>query len=376
MLVEATRKAFRPKEVQALQQALLSRDLPLANSILDRARAQITSSLLGTSVRESLPLQSVRALAVGKGLPALLGEAVEVSGQATLDSACDLVKPASPIPDGPKGAIIRKVLELRAQGKTYKAIAEEMGWPGDYNGKGYARVYSIIHKYGKAGKGTVPVPVGTPSPSPSPTFTSAEVQAQERLDKVLALQDMTRLRPGKVSQGQLAAFKDLVTEVNQVLPQKEQDSLRRYKGIGYQAINSSLRGGSGKSSYIKPIDQAISRSRTTHDMTVYRTGWVDPSNLEVGTVFQDKGFVSTGLNKGGAVPAFTYWEIKVPGGTNYALPCCNHLSEMEMLLPRGRFFKVVEVLEGPVGGIDWVEAFGRGPSPTVVNRLIRVELLP
>lgn len=122
-----------------------------------------------------------------------------------------------------------------------------------------------------------------------------------------------------------------------------------YTGGGYGSINSVLRSGKydptmsgGLSTKIKDLDIAVKQWKVPAPTVVYRgASWpMGP----VGSVVEDKGFISTSISKSHAFSG-NPWKILIPAGAN-ALPINGHShfkSEQELLLPRGsRFIRVGE----------------------------------
>jgi hypothetical protein len=71
-------------------------------------------------------------------------------------------KPTPPIPPGEEGAIIMKVLELRAQGLSYNAIEKAMGWPPQ---KGF-KAFAIVKKWGPTPNAAAESPTAAPVAGP------------------------------------------------------------------------------------------------------------------------------------------------------------------------------------------------------------------
>ena len=130
------------------------------------------------------------------------------------------------------------------------------------------------------------------------------------------------------------------------LPADEEFAVNRYiLGAAY-SMNNGLRGGKSLDSvpYARDIQNAISKSSTSKDVTVFRGGVSDsgaiPDNVQVGDVVEDRGFVSTSMTEltaknfgDGSDPV----EIHVPAGSN-AIGCAT--SEQEVLLGSGSQFRI------------------------------------
>lgn len=156
------------------------------------------------------------------------------------------------------------------------------------------------------------------------------------------------------------------------LEKAERDAINDYTGAGYGVMNSILRRGRDPSptnkAKIEAIDKALEKAPLLSQPLVTHRGLSTGANsivskLRAGDVFQDKGFVSTTLNKG-ATKAFsegqygaygkllpTRFDITVPaggkgaymtGGLEYRVG--GH-SEAEFLLPRGSKMRITSVKE-------------------------------
>lgn len=134
----------------------------------------------------------------------------------------------------------------------------------------------------------------------------------------------------------------------------ECDSLRNYCSGDYEAINTHLRkgysGGRSIPEQIEAIDSIIDQApRVPQDMKVLRGihGEDVFAKLEQGTVFEDKGFVSTtvGYNEVATREGKGHYmlEIQVPKGSKgiYVQRISEFPEEEELLLPRGSRFNVI-----------------------------------
>lgn len=164
----------------------------------------------------------------------------------------------------------------------------------------------------------------------------------------------------KVAKGK-AAHKAASVELS---PQQTQ-AIKEYTGSMYKSVNPRLRAGKpvpkADSKDVKLVDEAFSKASTTEAIEVYRgVGATEQdtfANLQVGSSFEDKGFVSTSTDKDtadnfsrGDNP--TILHIQVPAGSKaisvdslsvfkkggYATR-----SENEILLNRGGSYKVVSI---------------------------------
>lgn len=134
---------------------------------------------------------------------------------------------------------------------------------------------------------------------------------------------------------------------------------------GAHALNMALRTGTPltlrDTPYVVKLDDAIAKGLITKDVTLWRglraTGGGALANLPIGTVFQDKGFVSLTDQKltaayfstsKGVSPESTLAEIRVPKGT-HALDMVRSSPESgegEWLLGRDTQFRLVERHDG------------------------------
>jgi hypothetical protein len=110
----------------------------------------------------------------------------------------------------------------------------------------------------------------------------------------------------------------------------QREALDVYRTMSYRGINGALRTGVNRDSYreqIKALDDVISRATLPEDVTVFRGLKAGPllSHLTVGSVFEDRAFVSTSLSDKYARDAFVV----------------DALVEIR-ILPRGTRFKILE----------------------------------
>jgi hypothetical protein len=153
------------------------------------------------------------------------------------------------------------------------------------------------------------------------------------------------------------------------LTPEEQESLRVYSGESAADINAHLRGyspGIDPSARLKGeratvqanLDSAIDKSSLPENLMAFRgissDGWSRFEDLKPGDTFEDKGYVSTTLNRNIATqfarvdgPAGGVMIALLPKGIK-ALPLDVMLTqdaEREVLLPRNSKFRVREVNE-------------------------------
>lgn len=151
---------------------------------------------------------------------------------------------------------------------------------------------------------------------------------------------------------------DAMLSMNVPLTSAERAALKQYTGHNYRAINRALRGGienyqpifgtepsaERMRELIRDIHSAMNKTKTTRSMTVTRAmdmkgfqlgdlSMEDVKGLE-GTVFRDKGFVSTSNNPNGSFSGSIRLIIRCPPGTKgvYVRNLSHYKDEMEFLL--------------------------------------------
>lgn len=147
---------------------------------------------------------------------------------------------------------------------------------------------------------------------------------------------------------------------------KEVEVIGNYGGSGNEIINYDLRNGKKPGRDAKLLDSALKKSMLPKNITVYRGMELDLKTVfkmkEKGK-FRDKGFVSTSLNKSAAmdftgefdnaIPVFA--KIKLPKGYRAAyLDRILESGEREVLLPRGRAFKITKMRIKKMDHVDTV----------------------
>ena len=154
-------------------------------------------------------------------------------------------------------------------------------------------------------------------------------------------------------------MQDNSSEWVQGLSKSEKSSLRAYTGDDFFDINHDLRAGQalpgnlGKIS--RNMDSALERTSIPEDIVVYRgqksAGMmeqsVDDPQQAVGHVYEDKGYVSTGLEAGTGTASNFRFELEIPKGSQGALvsPFSQHAAEYELILPRNSKFEITYVDE-------------------------------
>jgi len=146
-------------------------------------------------------------------------------------------------------------------------------------------------------------------------------------------------------------------------------ALRSYTGSGYAPINSTLRSSKGKrtTKAIRDLDSAMDAApRVPEDITVVRntslrqlgitTARADPKTA-VGKEFVDHGYLSTSVNRRGAMQGEVRMEIRVPKGSRGVYvsgsggPKSSKIisdyggGESELLLDRGSRLQIVSVVK-------------------------------
>jgi predicted ABC-type ATPase len=134
----------------------------------------------------------------------------------------------------------------------------------------------------------------------------------------------------------------------------ESSAVRYYSGPGYRRINSILRLRKGKvhdimsstRKVVSALDTALERAGTLSEpLVVYRGTNHDWSDISVGDVVEDHGFMSTSvLRKVGLDFApHSLYEITVPKGYNAGFVRAAIRGEYEVLLPRSTKFRVTSI---------------------------------
>lgn len=167
---------------------------------------------------------------------------------------------------------------------------------------------------------------------------------------------------------------------NHNLSDSERKGVREYTGNAYSAMNKFLRTGSmegtwdyyGKSTektlqLIDGCTKALEKSRIKEDVIVHRgiggsltkMLGVTPAQLNqmsssdlIGTVFTDKGFVSTGVTESDAWGGVKMHAL-IPAGSKgmYVDPVSKHKGEHELLLQRNSSFVIKSVVKNDDGKI-------------------------
>jgi ADP-ribosyltransferase exoenzyme len=145
------------------------------------------------------------------------------------------------------------------------------------------------------------------------------------------------------------------------LTASEKDSFEYYQSTGYRSVNAGLRYGDkldkDDKDTIADLDKTLAKTSVDRNLITYR-GFssqeiIDNFDRLRGTIFPDKGFVSTSLDRE-IGDKFARWaredeqipiiaEIRVPKGSRGAyMGGLLKLSEAELLLPRDTKFRVID----------------------------------
>lgn len=144
---------------------------------------------------------------------------------------------------------------------------------------------------------------------------------------------------------------------------KERTALMDYQNHDFEGINGGLRSGRLPGKYntsVKALDSALSQKTLPHDMELYRGMDMSSDHAqavvdswEPGSTFQDKGYLSTSLDKHMAHNVFVESNgpkatitVRAPKGTHAGYMNAasnNHMMayEQEMLLPRNTNYRVI-----------------------------------
>ena len=347
-MLRAFKRAQAATSLSVIEGALASADQGRLSQISDLSAALLERELSGSAL--SMARRRFRASIFTSptgGLAIPLGVTQSAAGAGAATALCKTgVGMAKPIPPGAKGVIIEEVITLRQQGLSYKQIADKFGWTWGGGKSSTNKVYSIVKRYAPQllgeGKtlatgvpGTLPKPAPPVVPKPAPGLRSVNVDR--------------------------SGFQNLARSEWMRLDTASRKAVRAYKSSGFARINTYLRKGTTPTWYtetklatLKRRIKRISESffRLENDLTVWRGGW--ETSVKVGDVFADKAFVSTSLSREKATsflsPGEGLWKIKVPRDARVALPCCENIGELEVLLARGSKVRVTSVT-ADIGGV-------------------------
>ncbi len=147
------------------------------------------------------------------------------------------------------------------------------------------------------------------------------------------------------------------------LTESEFTAIQGYANKDFYKLNKQLRGRPTSEGRFAPdkfremcnnLDSALGKSQIPESMIVYRGGGhntlrvaVHEGKIGVGTVFRDKGYVSTSIVQKGAMAHAVEIKIRIPKGTHGAFIGWNgftgYKNEAEMILPRNQRFLVRKI---------------------------------
>lgn len=154
-------------------------------------------------------------------------------------------------------------------------------------------------------------------------------------------------------------FDPSVAEWRNNITSSELDATIEYTGSAYTSINNALRKGTGHyKDTIDEIDKSISKFNLKQNITVYRgvsSAAFGGALPEVGTILQDKGFMSTTVKKSVAADFDKGYilKINVPKGKGrgaYVRSVSNYSYEYEFLMKRSSKLKVTRIGSGESEG--------------------------
>lgn len=149
------------------------------------------------------------------------------------------------------------------------------------------------------------------------------------------------------------------------LPADQKQAMTKYTGGSYTSINNHLRGGGKPTSQDLLRDAALKKGRTPEDLLVHR-GFdhtpfreaLEAGTVTPGTVFHDKGYVSTSLHSERAFQNKIRMRAVVPKGSpgGYVQSISQVPSELEFLMPRSSSFKILGYQKVPTlsGSYYWL----------------------
>lgn len=181
-----------------------------------------------------------------------------------------------------------------------------------------------------------------------PGFKSEVASVMKKETQVPATSSHTN---GPISHLEHSEHVEYANKFNDKITGKQKKAISDYSGHHYAAINGGLRKpppSAAVKKKVEQIDAALEKSAAPKDMIVYRgtNGKKFVENLKPGDVYQDKGFMSTSIQKsvaegfGGEI----MFNIHVPKGHPIApIKGGQHDNEKEMLMPRGTSLKILSI---------------------------------
>jgi SPP1 gp7 family putative phage head morphogenesis protein len=257
-------------------------------------------------------------------------------------------KPGAPIPAGPKGDVIKRVLALRKEGKTYSEIdAIVFNAHGSHGSKSH----KLVKKYGPQ-KIKAPEPVGPKYVPPEDIFAVPTEFTRPLSEFVPTDGVYYPFTPaGQVSKYRTQSEKFM--NRLRALDHHAYSVLRNYKTTGYAQMNAGLRHYAhnswktvdGVKKVIEPMDRAVRGGVLNQQTTLWRGG--SPfDTLKVGETFSDKAYLSTSFARDRAesfARGNTIVKIKAPRGTRGATASNAHTGELEWILPRDAELRIVKI---------------------------------
>jgi ADP-ribosyltransferase exoenzyme/F like protein len=190
----------------------------------------------------------------------------------------------------------------------------------------------------------------------------AEIETMIKSDRErISTRDLTF---GRLSSENAFALQSEMERATSPWTAEQRAALKRYTSDSYRVMNGILRGSSSSNaeSHLNAIRNAQAGMRpSTRPILTYRGtepeqfGGAELNASMVGKVFEDKGFMSTGLTLSHA--GSVVLEIECPTGTPMAFVegITHHPGENEVMLAAGLRYQVMSVKEGNIRGYrTWV----------------------
>lgn len=336
----------------------LAEELLSSKKYSDKEVAQACNSVFGTSFKQS----NINFVKNKMWLTTSEGKAATAAKKAAIAANAAEITKAS------KAPMEQKKLDAvltEAEKKTYKTMyvsAKDSSGKATYfkvSGvpEGLDNNDSMVSAMKKKGLSVVNSgPFSADKPAPAAGYTDFELPAD----------DVKELKAAAYEKAQAEAKQHKVVTESEELGADIQTSIKHYTNGSYGDLNRKLRSGqpmsAAQATLAANLDAAIRKSKIMEDTTVYR-GVAKPaeffgSDVTIGTVIVDNGFISTskntatanGFSSGGLVA-----KIRLPKGSSAmdVSPLSLHSKEKEVLLPRGSMFKIVGV-SGKTVEIEYV----------------------
>lgn len=348
----------------------LTEQLLSENKYSDKDIATTVNALMGTSFKQSninfVKNKMWEATPEGKAAKAAKKTAIAANSNKIAEASkapmeqkkLDAVLTAAEKPD-------YKTMYVSAKDSAGKAVYFKVaGVPDGLNNA--ATMTETMKKKGMTVVNSGPYDPKKPAPASGYTdYTLPDEDVKELKEKAYA---KAKADAEFAEESKLAAAKanKIVTETEEELSSDIQTSIKHYTNGSYNALNKALRSGQpmseAQATLAAHLDAAIRKSKISEDTTVYR-GIAEPakffgSDVKIGTVIVDNGFISTSKNTSTATNfggQGLVAKIKLPKGSSAmdVSPLSLHSSEKEVLLPRGSMFKIVGV-SGKTVEIEYV----------------------